>query len=66
MVSSFLDAGLINELVIYQAPILLGATALPWNRMDSRPTLSDAHQKSWVLQEHTELGINLCLRYIRQ
>lgn len=56
---AFLDAGLVDELLIYQAPLLIGE-GRPLAALQPLASLSDAHR--WRLIEATPVGQDLRLR----
>lgn len=60
--ASLLSAGCVDELLVYQAPRLLGA-GLPFAAL--APAASLQHTHDWVLQEHTELAPDLRLRFTK-
>ena len=41
---AFLDAGLVDELLLYQAPLLIGAKAAPWRPWRPLRALADARR----------------------
>ncbi|MCE2681228.1 MAG: bifunctional diaminohydroxyphosphoribosylaminopyrimidine deaminase/5-amino-6-(5-phosphoribosylamino)uracil reductase RibD [Burkholderiales bacterium] len=60
--ASLLNAGCVDELLVYQAPRLLGA-GLPFAAL--APATSLQHTHDWMLQEHTELAPDLRLRFTK-
>lgn len=60
---SFLHAGLVDEIVAYVAPRLLGAEALPAAWWPGPGTLADA--PLWSLQSARALGSDVRLHYLR-
>lgn len=62
LVASFLDAGLVDEVLLYIAPMLLGA-GRPAVDGGAATTLTEAHR--FALREVTRFGDDLRLRYRR-
>ncbi|NDY92177.1 bifunctional diaminohydroxyphosphoribosylaminopyrimidine deaminase/5-amino-6-(5-phosphoribosylamino)uracil reductase RibD [Ideonella sp. TBM-1] len=56
---AWLAAGLVDEILLYLAPALLGA-GLPWARLGPWETLEEALRWQW--HEHTAVGADLRLR----
>lgn len=60
LAGALLDAGLVDELLVYIAPVLLGPEARPLARIATLTDLSSAAR--WRLHEQLQLGADLRLR----
>lgn len=60
---TLLAAGLVDELLVYQAPLVLGSAARASLDLSAPPTLAQASR--WCLAESAVLGPDLFLRYLR-
>jgi riboflavin biosynthesis protein RibD len=64
-----LKTGLFDELVIYQAPILLGKGLRPWPIDDlyqNEKSLEKAHQHALTLENTIQLGSDICFIYMKK
>jgi len=59
LAGALVDAGLVDELLLYIAPVLLGAEGRPGFAIGTRAALSDCPR--WHLREERRFGADLCL-----
>jgi len=59
LAGALVDAGLVDELLLYLAPLLLGADGRPGFAIASRGSLSVCPR--WRIQEERRYGVDLCL-----
>lgn len=61
LASSLLDEDCVDELIVYQAPVILGASANSWIKCDLTNTINDA--VFWNLVKVEKIGNDLCCLY---
>jgi diaminohydroxyphosphoribosylaminopyrimidine deaminase/5-amino-6-(5-phosphoribosylamino)uracil reductase len=63
LAGALVDAGLVDELLLYVAPRLLGAEGRPVAVIGPRATLTDCPR--WRIVEQRRFGADLCLVLVR-
>ncbi|KAH7718681.1 3,4dihydroxy-2-butanone-4-phosphate synthase [Aphelenchoides avenae] len=65
LASSILKEGLINQFVVYTAPIVLGSTAKAWSRVPFHETMPDRSAgNDWKLEKVDTCGDDICATYV--
>lgn len=65
LASSLLQSGHVDQLVVYQAPILLGAKGVAWSRSAPAASLSAAQEHPLHLLRTSSFGSDVCLEYVK-
>ncbi|KAH7712808.1 3,4dihydroxy-2-butanone-4-phosphate synthase [Aphelenchoides avenae] len=65
LASSILKEGLVNQLVVYTAPMVLGSTAKAWSRLSVHETMPDrSGGDDWKLEKVDTFGDDICATYV--
>ncbi|KAH7680202.1 hypothetical protein AAVH_41427, partial [Aphelenchoides avenae] len=65
LMSSLLKEGLVNQLVVYTAPIVLGRTAKAWSQVPVHETMPDrSGGDDWKLEKVDTFGDDICATYV--
>lgn len=65
LMSSLLKEELVNQLMVYTAPIALGSTAKAWSQMPVHETMPDrSGRDDWKLEKVDTFGDDVCATYV--
>ncbi|KAH7697071.1 diaminohydroxyphosphoribosylaminopyrimidine deaminase / 5-amino-6-(5-phosphoribosylamino)uracil reductase [Aphelenchoides avenae] len=65
LMSSLLKEGIVNQLVVYTAPIVLGSTAKAWSQVPVHETMpARSGGDDWKLEKVDTFGDDICATYV--
>jgi diaminohydroxyphosphoribosylaminopyrimidine deaminase/5-amino-6-(5-phosphoribosylamino)uracil reductase len=63
---SLLSNNMVDQLVYYQSPIILGSKGLSWSQIATSNTLEYAHENAFALYKSTTFGNDICIEYLKK